>query len=209
MNSTRLKDVQVQITQRCIDLSGKKAGLVLDVGCGTGFSYKTIENNGFRCVGIDISYSMLKVCNQPNLVNHDIGRGLPFAPGTFDLVISVSCLQWLFQSYESTQVPIKRIKCFFRDMYSILKSDGVGVLQFYCSEKQVNVLKSEASNAGFDGSLVIDKPNTRNEKKFLLLRCQVAKSIYNTRTQPRKKTKNSFEECGKRSKYSGRKRCKR
>lgn len=168
--STRIIHAQQAMTERCLELSGKETGFALDVGCGTGISGGVLEENGFVWVGVDVSYHMLKLC-RGGCVHADVGEGIPFRPGTFDLIVSVSCVQWLFYSYRSSHVPLRRIRRFFSGLFVVLREDGVCVIQFYCNKKQTEILKREAVHAGFDGNLVVDSPNTRNEKQFLVMRC--------------------------------------
>lgn len=169
-HSTRIIRVQQAMTERCLELSGKETGFALDVGCGTGISGRVLAESGFAWVGVDVSYHMLKLCPE-SCVHADVGECIPFQPGTFDLIVSVSCVQWLFYSYRSSHVPLRRIRRFFSGLFAVLREDGVCVLQFYCNKKQTEILKWEAVHAGFDGNLVVDSPSTKSEKQFLVMRC--------------------------------------
>ncbi|KAL0265998.1 UNVERIFIED_CONTAM: hypothetical protein PYX00_011715 [Menopon gallinae] len=168
--SARVARVQSELAERCVELSGKTSGFALDVGCGSGISGQVLAEHGFEWVGVDVSYHMLRMCTE-SAVHADVGNGVPFQPGTFDLAISVSCVQWLLHSYKSGDVPLRRIRRFFGELFAVLRPDGVCVLQFYCNKKQTEILKREAVRAGFDGSLVVDRPSTRSEKQFLVLCC--------------------------------------
>jgi 18S rRNA (guanine1575-N7)-methyltransferase len=83
-------------------------------------------------------------------VNSDIGQGLPFRPGIFDGVISISAVQWLCYASSSDQ-------------------DARAVLQFYPeNEEQVLLIAQTASKVGFAGGIVVDYPNSSKAKKYYL-----------------------------------------
>ena len=98
-----------------------------------------------------------------------MGQGLPFKPGTFDGVISISALQWLCYADSSEQDPRLRLNRFFSSLYSILKKDARAVLQFYPeNEEQALLIAQSASKVGFAGGVVIDYPNSSKAKKYYL-----------------------------------------
>jgi 18S rRNA (guanine1575-N7)-methyltransferase len=109
-------NIQREISNRAIEMLGipeGKSAYILDIGCGSGLSGQALEEAGHYWMGCDISRSMLDVANQRenekgDLVHSDMGQGLPYRPGTFDGVISISALQWLCYSDSSEQNPIHR-----------------------------------------------------------------------------------------------------
>lgn len=115
-SSSRMINIQREISNRAIEMLGlptDRPSYILDVGCGSGLSGLALEEAGHYWVGCDISASMLDVANQRenekgDLMKHDMGQGLPFRPGTFDGVISISALQWLCYSDSNDQNPIHR-----------------------------------------------------------------------------------------------------
>src|SRR3989337_3778058 len=72
----------------------------LDVGCGTGNYTLDLAERGLRCVGVDLSASMLDVAcakcanlsPRPGYVQAS-ATGLPFAEAKFDLVLCVTALE--------------------------------------------------------------------------------------------------------------------
>ena len=103
------------------------------------------------------------------LVQHDMGLGLPFREGSFDGVISVSALQWLCYDNSSKQTAAKRLNRFFSSLYRVLKSDSRAALQFYPeNDAQANLIATAASRAGFAGGIVVDYPNSTKAKKHYL-----------------------------------------
>jgi 18S rRNA (guanine1575-N7)-methyltransferase len=102
-------------------------------------------------------------------VNSDIGQGLPFRPGIFDGVISISAVQWLCYASSSDQDPRLRLNRFFSSLYTIMKKDARAVLQFYPeNEEQVLLIAQTASKVGFAGGIVVDYPNSSKAKKYYL-----------------------------------------
>lgn len=105
-----------------------------------------------------------------DLLQHDMGTGLPFRPATFDACISISALQWLCYSTTKEQIPKKRLMRFFSSLYTVLKRSGRAVLQFYPETAEQAVLISEtATSCGFTGGVVVDYPNSAKAKKHYLV----------------------------------------
>eukprot|EP01035_Chromulina_nebulosa_P055552 gene55552-76125_t len=102
-SSSRIISIQADISERALEMlnlppANVRPSYILDVGCGSGLSGQAIEEAGHYWVGCDISQSMLNVAAEResdtgDLVEADMGQGLPFRPGTFDGVISISAIQ--------------------------------------------------------------------------------------------------------------------
>ena len=108
-------------------------------------------------------------CSRGDLLQVDMGQGLPFRPGSFDGAVSVSALQWLCYSDASDQDPKLRLNRFFSTLYSVLKRDARAVLQFYPeTAEQAVLIVQAASRVGFAGGLVVDYPNSSKAKKYYL-----------------------------------------
>jgi 18S rRNA (guanine1575-N7)-methyltransferase len=176
-SSSRMINIQAEISARAIEmlaLPEDRPSYILDIGCGSGLSGKALEEEGHYWVGCDISQSMLDVANDRDeengdLIHADMGQGLPYRPGSFDGVISISAIQWLCYSESNDQDPKLRLNRFFSSLYSILKRDAKAVLQFYPENpEQALLILQCASNVGFAGGLVIDYPNSSKAKKYYL-----------------------------------------
>ena len=98
-----------------------------------------------------------------------MGQGLPFRPGSFDGVVSISALQWLCYAETAEQDPRLRLNRFFSSLYGIMKRDAKAVLQFYPeTPEQALLIAQSASKVGFAGGVVIDYPNSSKAKKYYL-----------------------------------------
>jgi len=178
-SSSRIIQIQRDIANRCIELLSLpegKSSYILDVGCGSGLSGQALEEAGHVWLGCDISPSMLAVSREEqdedstgDVIQHDMGLGLPFTQACFDGCISVSALQWLCYSDVNTQSAKRRLTRFFSSLYSCLKRGSKAALQFYPeTPEQAVLIASCASAVGFMGGLVVDYPNSSKAKKYYL-----------------------------------------
>jgi SAM-dependent methyltransferase len=75
-----------------------QGGRALDAGCGTGFNVGRLLQRGFSVVGVEPSIAMRERAIRDNpaakIIDGDI-RSLPFADGSFDLVISIEVIRYL------------------------------------------------------------------------------------------------------------------
>ena len=138
LHSTRMIDVQSQMAERAVEmlcLPEDRPCMILDIGCGTGLSGETLEEDGHQWVGVDISRDMLSVAQERevegDLVHQDMGLGMPFREGVFDGAISISAIQWLCYSDRNGYDPRKRLLVFFQSLYKSLRRGGRAALQFY------------------------------------------------------------------------------
>jgi 18S rRNA (guanine1575-N7)-methyltransferase len=149
------------------------AGTVLDIGCGNGFSTEIILESDFPVVvGIEISADMLALRHLPNPVIQADMAYLPFRDGTFTFVISISAMNFLSQDIEDVTFARKIYDAFARQVYALLTPGGRGVVEFYpkSPDDLDAITRAFGSRSGFQGFLVIDKPGTRKEQKFLIFR---------------------------------------
>ncbi|MEX2684450.1 MAG: class I SAM-dependent methyltransferase [Candidatus Sigynarchaeota archaeon] len=156
-----------------ISREAMREGVLLDVGCGNGFSTEIAIETGFLLVvGIEISLDMLLLRHLSNsVVQADMAR-MPFRNGIFSFVISISAMNFLSQDIEDTTLARGVYDAFARQLYALLVPGGRGVVEFYPkSPAELDVItRAFGSRSGFQGFLVIDKPGTRKEQKFLIFR---------------------------------------
>jgi 18S rRNA (guanine1575-N7)-methyltransferase len=168
--SPRMRKVQRELTERALELLGLSEGRILDVGCGTGFSLAILEDRGFDAVGIDISQPMLDIAKRKGLkVKRADFTKLPFKDRTFDGLLSISSLQWVYgKSYEDIVDKYSRIA---REFYRVLKARARAVVQFYPkTEQEFELAVKQFKRAGFKVTIAIDYPHIKKKtKKFLIL----------------------------------------
>ena len=173
LRNSRMKHIQTKLSLRALELMRlpeDESLLLLDIGCGAGLSGRAVEMKGHRFVGTDISRPMIDVAMERgvegDMLQHDMGTGLPFRPGSFDGAISISAIQWLCNADRKEHIPPLRMKKFFTTLYKVLTRGARAVLQFYPANKhQANLIVQHATNAGFSGGLVVDYPHSTRAKK--------------------------------------------
>ncbi|XP_012495782.1 PREDICTED: probable 18S rRNA (guanine-N(7))-methyltransferase [Propithecus coquereli] len=176
MRNPRMIDVQTRMAGRALELLCLPEGqpcYLLDIGCGSGLSGGYLSDEGHYWVGIDISPAMLDAAldreTEGDLLLGDMGQGIPFKPGTFDGCISISAVQWLCNANKKSDIPVKRLYCFFSSLYSVLVRGARAVLQLYPeNSEQLELITAQATRAGFTGGVVVDYPNSAKAKKFYL-----------------------------------------
>ncbi|TSN21151.1 putative 18S rRNA (guanine-N(7))-methyltransferase [Bagarius yarrelli] len=174
--NSRMIEIQTQMSERAVELltlPEDQPCYLLDVGCGSGLSGDYLSEEGHYWVGVDISTAMLNVALDRevdgDLIQGDMGQGMPFRPGTFDGCISISALQWLCNADKKTHSPPKRLYNFFSMLYSCLTRGARAVFQLYPeNSEQLELITAQAMRAGFTGGMVVDYPNSSKAKKFFL-----------------------------------------
>ena len=182
-----------------LDLPANVPALLLDAGCGTGYSGRPLEKAGHTWIGTDISMNMLQSGvaaaagsrsssvggggggmeasaggrrrRVPQVLCDDLGRGFAFRNGVFDGCVSISAVQWLCHTTNPQHDPHKRVKKFFTALRAVLASGAKAVLQLYPEQPEhMGMLRDAAASAGFSGGLVVDYPwSERSKKLFLVL----------------------------------------
>lgn len=176
-SNSRIIEIQQQLSERAIELlrlPEDKPCFLLDVGCGSGLSGECLTDNGHFWMGIDISTHMLDVAVERevegDLILTDMGQGMPFRPGMFDGVISISAVQWLCNADKKSHNPAKRMLKFFTTLYACMSRGARAALQVYPeNSQQLELLTQQAMRAGFTGGLVVDYPNSTKAKKIFVV----------------------------------------
>ena len=174
-NSKNMMRIQEKITIRALELLNlkNKDALILDAGCGPGFAAIYLKEIGYRIVALDIISKFLRFyeINDLNPINSDMCFP-PFRPSSFDAIISISALQWIFRDLNNKLMHTKLINL-SKSFFKILKPKTRVVMQFYPKNKELmeRIGKVIAEHTDFKGEFIIDNPHRQKKRKiFLLLR---------------------------------------
>ena len=178
----KCEQIQQELTEtvlRLLNIDGRERTgcLMLDIGCGHGWSLTIPSFNGFCVVGVDLDLQALSVVQHKisskylpsqntHVVRMDAANGLCFSESVFDVAISISFLQWLCVGKHSKQT----LSAFFDSLNFVLKPGGKAGLQFY--PRNVGDVQKVISCAEeyFKGALISDFPHiNRGRKLFLIL----------------------------------------
>ena len=172
-NSKNIMRIQEKITIRALELLDlkKKEALILDAGCGAGFTAIYLNEIGFQSVALDIIGNFLHYYNISSLnpVNADMCF-TPFKPDTFDAIISISALQWVFRDINDKNMHFL-LKNLSKSFFHILKPNSRVIFQFYPKNKVLmeSIGKIIADNTEFTGNFIIDNPNHPKKRKIFLI----------------------------------------
>lgn len=121
------KEIYPEIAKQIIERSGKKGGIVLEVGCGSAILSRNLCNLGdFFIYALDLEIDILNTAsefikkeNKSQTVIPVLGNveNIPFASNMFDLVISRGSIFF----WED------KIKAFY-EIYRVLKKQGVAYI---------------------------------------------------------------------------------
>lgn len=153
--------------------------LILDLGCGTGFSSEVLLENGFRVIGVDVLMDMLSKASQKKrelsfsnifeLILADINY-LPFRINSINHIVSISAYNFIIHEKRELGEKRKTLSNTARNLREILKNYGRIVIEFYPeSDRELNLFTESFKNNGFDGFFVKSNPNQKSGQTFLLL----------------------------------------
>lgn len=160
-----------------------KNQVILDLGCGTGYSRVLFDELGFSTMGIDISFDML-IHNKKyhELLDEEDGvdtlkpiliaaqiEDLPLRPRVCDHIISFSAFNFIFDRAKNTHEKKSIIRRVIEHILSVLKKNGRVIIEFYPKQQDLDLYLNSLRN-DFIGGLVIDNPGLRKEQKFLILK---------------------------------------
>ncbi|EOD09722.1 methyltransferase, partial [Emiliania huxleyi CCMP1516] len=135
--SARMGRTQRHLAERALHLLDirQPGALLLDLGCGTGYSGAPLERAGHAWVGLDLSESMLRAARAPgkrrDVLCADLGAPLWLRRRVFDGAVSISAVQWLCHATANGHDPAKRVRTFFRGLKAVLVPGARAVLQLY------------------------------------------------------------------------------
>ena len=171
--SKSIRKIQERITIRALEILNlkKKNSLILDAGTGPGFTAMYLNEIGYKTVAIDIIPEFLYYYDikEFNPIAADMCFP-PFKPDSFDAIISISALQWIFRDIKDEKMEFL-LKNLSKSFFKILKPFSQVVLQFYPKNNKVmeQVGKIFTKNTNFYGNFIIDNPNSPKKRKIYLL----------------------------------------
>ncbi|MCK9292480.1 MAG: methyltransferase domain-containing protein [archaeon] len=174
-NNSGMKRSQITLTKIALSISGinlnNKKIFILDVGCGTGFSLEYLKDLGFiNLKGIDPSLEMIKIAKDKGFLVEDLGfEDLNKIKNKFDLIISISALQWVIAN--KRELLLKNlIKKIGKGLYNLLNVNGKAVIQFYPeSEIVFKDISSSFNRCGFSVQEYIYNSDSLKKRKYFLI----------------------------------------
>jgi len=171
--SKSLMHIQEKITIRSLELLDLKSknGLILDAGCGPGFASIYLKEIGYNVVALDLISEFLYFYNieDVNPLAADMCF-LPFKPNTFDAIISISALQWIYRGFRNKKMQNK-LENLANDINTVLKPKAKAIFQFYPKNNLImkEIGKILIKNTNLRGTFIIDNPNNKKKRKIFLL----------------------------------------
>ena len=172
-NSKSLMRIQEKITLRALELLKlkNKDSLILDAGCGPGFAAIYLKEIGYRTVALDLISEFLYYYDLKylNPIISDMCFP-PFKPNSFDAIISISALQWIYRNLVDNQMHLM-LKNLSKAFFQILKPKGRAIFQFYPKNKKImeSIGKLIVENTAFNGNFIVDNPYRPKKRKIYLL----------------------------------------
>ncbi len=165
------------------EMKREKPFLILDLGCGTGYSSEKLIENGFRVVGIDILYDMVSKARKKKnisktlkileLILADINF-LPIRVNSVDHIISISSYNFIIHGFENFGEKVKLINDTGKYLNNILKQNGRIVIEFYPKDDtELKMFNKSFLNNGFEGFMIKKNPNQKSGQTFLLLKKKI------------------------------------
>ncbi|MGQ4876578.1 MAG: class I SAM-dependent methyltransferase [Promethearchaeia archaeon] len=153
--------------------------LILDLGCGTGFSCEIFLENSFKVVGIDILTDMITIASKKRksydykyfeLILGDI-TALPFRVDCFDHIISVSSYNFITHNAKCIREIRKILNNTAKYLRKILKKNGRIIIEFYPkNDSELLLFTKSFTEHGFNGYMVKRDPKQKGGQTFLLLK---------------------------------------
>jgi len=180
-SNSGMKRTQIELTNIILNLfledtkNLKKDISILDIGCGTGFSLEFLKEKDYkRLIGIEPAKEMLKIAKNKKFACYfggflDIPKEIK--KQKFDLIISVSALQWILTNKQEMEIK-NSIKKIGKDLKEILNENGRIIIQYYPPTPNASkTLVSSFERIGLKArEYLYNKGNKKKEKHILILK---------------------------------------
>lgn len=156
------------------------SNLILDLGCGTGFSSEILIEHGFRVIGVDILFDMISRAREKKriyenykdmeLILADINF-LPIKTNIIDHIISISSYNFITYGTSNYGEKVKLLNDTAKYIKQILKQQGRVIIEFFPKDdKELNIFNKSFINNGFEGFMIKNNPKQKSGQTFLLLK---------------------------------------
>jgi len=154
--------------------------LILDLGCGTGFSSEILIQHGFRVIGVDILIDMISRVREKKriyenykdieLILADINF-LPIKANIINHIISISSYNFITYGKSNYGEKVKLLNDTAKYIKQILKQQGRVIIEFFPKDdKELNIFNKSFINNGFEGFMIKNNPKQKSGQTFLLLK---------------------------------------
>jgi len=125
--------------------------LILDLGCGTGFSSEILIQHGFRVIGVDILFDMISRAREKK--------------GIYE---NYKDIELILANYGEK---VKLLNDTAKYIKQILKQQGRVIIEFFPKDdKELNIFNKSFINNGFEGFMIKNNPKQKSGQTFLLLK---------------------------------------
>ncbi|MFX1312769.1 MAG: class I SAM-dependent methyltransferase [Promethearchaeota archaeon] len=170
--SKNMRKIQEKITYRALDLLDlrKNNALILDAGCGPGFTAMYLNTLGFKVISLDIISDFLNCYSIQEL--NPIAADMclpPFKADVFDAIISISVLQWIYKDIHD-KVSRNKFISLTTSFERILKPESKILIQFYPKNETImkDIGRIFTEHTNLKGNFIIDNPNNAKKRKIFL-----------------------------------------
>jgi len=171
-NSKNMRKIQEKITRRVLELLKfeNRDKLILDAGCGPGFASFYLQREGYKLVSLDLINQFLTIydMSEINPITGDMSY-LPFKPNSFDGIVSISALQWIYRGFNKELDKLRMVEL-AKSFHSVLKKNGTIIIQFYPKSLKIleEIGKIFVKYASLEGGYIIDNQNNPKKRKIFL-----------------------------------------